>query len=26
MQNVSELLATTNTEELGNLFPTIPEW
>src|SRR6266540_5191072 len=26
MQNVSELLATTNTEELGDLFLTIPEW
>ncbi|CAB5217633.1 unnamed protein product [Rhizophagus irregularis] len=26
MQGVSELLATTNVEELGDLFPTISEW
>ncbi len=26
MQGVSELLATTNVEELGDLFSTISEW
>ena len=26
MQSVSELLATTNAEELKDLFPTISEW
>jgi hypothetical protein len=26
MQNVSELLVTTNPEDLDNLFPTISEW
>jgi hypothetical protein len=26
MQNVSELLVTTNSEKLEDLFPTIPEW
>ena len=26
MQNVLELLATTNTEKFENLFPTISEW
>ena len=26
MQNVSDMLVTTNIEDLGNLFPTISEW
>ena len=26
MQSVSEILATTNAEDLGNLFPSISEW